>query len=293
MRNLKLTLSGCAAFFCCAGLTGCKTNEAVYAPTGERLVFTHAALPDSADELDKRQGLVNTLAARLSVTLHDLKSGKEHALKGAYIGDKQGNLRLRITASSGHLVLDLSIQNTKVSIWLPRQERYYEGDRAELLSSQSQLALIAQIGQATDLFFPRAWSTGATKRDTRIENGREIISVFEKQNRARQLTVEPENDVVEKMDVFDLQGRDAGTILYRNYNLPWQKTNAAVKAPDTVFPRRVTLRAPDGLHELDLDVDELILNTPIAQSKYVVPIPEGQEKLDMGKALQERPNLWD
>jgi hypothetical protein len=248
------------------------------------------------DELDRRQGAVESVAARLRITLKDRLKDKEFSLVGAYLGDKDGNERLRITADGGQVLLDLAVHGANVQLWLPRKQRYFVGQREDLLHhSECQLALLAYVGRARDLFFPRAWTDGAAEREFTRECGRPVLSVFEKphvlRHRARCVTLAKDAPVVETVEVFDRYGAEVGTVAYADYLFPAANAKAAPAAPP--YPRRLILRTADGKRELDMAVEELTLTAPIAPGKFDVPAPEDTQPTDLAGALSHNPNLWE
>src|SRR5688500_10285544 len=96
-------------------------------PETLRMSFTRVPLVKVVEELDERHRAVETVGARLAITLFDLQKNKECELLGAYLGDKDGNMRLRITASGGQLVLDMAVCNEDLEVALPRKGRYFRG----------------------------------------------------------------------------------------------------------------------------------------------------------------------
>src|SRR4051812_36936329 len=88
--------------------------------SGEIAPISEAAkssvLTDCASTLCARREAVNSVVARLRVTLRDRAKDKSYDLSGAYIGDAAGNLRLRVTTEAGQLVLDMGVRGEKVDI---------------------------------------------------------------------------------------------------------------------------------------------------------------------------------
>ena len=83
-------------------LAGCKMNEAVYNQNdGQRIVYMRPPLMKVVEELDERHLAADSVKARFNVTLHDNDRNKEYQLIGAYLGDKEGNLRLQISSTAG------------------------------------------------------------------------------------------------------------------------------------------------------------------------------------------------
>ena len=278
-------------------LSGCRMNEAVYTPSGDRVTYMRPPLAKVVEELDERHLAADTVCASLCVTLRDSEKNKEYQLAGTYLGDKKGNLRLQIKATTGQVVLDMSVFNDQMDVWLPRKNRFFRGNRQDLMNaSECQLALLAHIGSARDLFFPRAWTPNAIERRVNYEHGREIISVIEKpgiiRKRSRRLTVAPESSSVELVEVYDRFGRDVGTVAYGDYKMPGD-TRPEADALGLLYPNRITLQSHNAAQTLELGVEEIDLNAEISEDKFHVPLPEHQRVMDLDQKLRRSVNLWE
>ncbi|MCY3022599.1 MAG: hypothetical protein NTW87_26765 [Planctomycetota bacterium] len=277
-------------------------NEAVYHRDGTPI--KRGTLMSVVEELDERYASVDSVAVRLNVTLLDTDKNKEHPLLGAYLGDKDGNMRLRITAPSNHLVLDMGRHGDIVEVYVARKDRYYRGKVADLMNNQSQLSLLAHAGGARDLFFPRAWTPNAVERRIIYGNGREMISVIEKpsfiRRRSRRLSIAPEAAAVEKMEVNDRYGRELGAICYADYHFPSAEAEPILvgypppkDSSTTPYPGRIILCPHNVPFRLVMDVAEIAFNLPIAPDKFEVPQPENTKVLDLGPALKRSGSLWE
>jgi outer membrane lipoprotein-sorting protein len=278
-------------------LSGCRMNEAVYTPNGDRIIYMRPPLVKVVEELDDRHLAAESVCANLNVTLHDNEKGKVYQLVGTYLGDKDGNLRLQVKATTGQTILDMAVFNDKMDVWLPRKNRYFRGNRQDLLNaSECQLSLFAHVGAARDLFFPRAWSTNATERRVTFEHGREIISVIEKpgfiRKRSRRLTVAPEAATVEAVEVYDKYGREVGTVNYSDYRMPGPALPEA-DALGLLYPNRVVLQSHNARHTLELEIDQIEFNTDIGEDKFHVRLPENQRIMDLDAKLRRCVNLWE
>lgn len=280
-------------------LPGCRLNEAVYHLDGSRIVYMRPPLLKVVDELDERHLGVQSVVAQLTVILRENERNKEVALNGTYIGDNHGNLRLRIKASGGQVVLDMGSADDNVDVWLPRKGRFFQGRRQDLLTnSRCQLSLLAHAGRARDLFFPRAWSDSAVERRVTYQNGREVISVYEKPNfirrRSRRITVAPDSACVETVEVYDKYGREVGVLAYSDYHFPDPDAPAGEAAAcPLIYPGCIKLHSPDGLYTLELHVEELTLDSPIPTEKFPVPKPPHTKVLDMAQFLKHADTLWE
>jgi len=281
-----------------AMLSGCRMNEAVYRQDGSRIIYMRPPLMRVVEELDERHMAVNSVVARLNVTLVDTEKNKEFALLGVYLGDKDGNMRFRITATGGQLVLDMGIHEEAVDVWLPRKNRFFQGKEVDLLNNQSQLSLLAHCGACRDLFFPRAWTDTATERRVTYNNGREVVNVIEKpsfiRRRSRRLTLAPETPTVESVDFYDRFGREVGTVRYGEYRFPDpDEQDAHAEGVGLTYPGKIILCSHDGIHRLEMQVEEVNINTDIDTAKFALPKPENTKVLDLGTALKRAGNLWD
>jgi hypothetical protein len=255
------------------------------------------------EELMRRRSTVQTVAARLNLTLYNSDKNKEYPLVGVYVGDKDGNMRLRITAVTNQLILDMGRRDDKVEVYLPRKDRYFRGKLKDLLDNQSQLTLLAHIGNARDLFFPCAETPKSMGRAITCNDSRKIVSVFEKPNyvrhRSRRLTLASGAPVVEDQEVYDRFGREVGVVRYREYTpAEWAGQLAATgqvadNPPAICHPGLIALCPHGGPHSLLLQIEEFILNEPVDPSKFDVPCPEDQKVRDLGKALKNSGSLWD
>jgi len=256
------------------------------------------------EEVAARRSTVQTVGARVNLTLYDSEKNKEHPLVGAYIGDKDGNMRLRITAVTNQLVLDMGRHGDKVEVYLPRKDRFFSGQLKDLLDNQSQLTLLAHIGNALDLFFPCASTPKCVGHRITCNDSRRIVSVLEKPNYirrcSRRLTMAPNLPIVEDMEVYDRFGREVGVVKYRDYVFPeWGAEVASAgpvvagDPPDPPHPGRIALCPHGSPHSLVMQVEEFILNEAITPSRFDVPRPEDQKVQDLGRALKKSGNLWD
>lgn len=288
------------ALACVAGAAG------VHASTAEASTSAEVAAPQydrekllkSLDEIDSRRLSVETLVARLDIVLRDKNKDKEHALNGAYLGDKDGNLRLRIKHQET-LLLDMAFHEGSVDLLLPRKRRYFRGSVEDLKKAGgNELALLAHAGTAHDLFFPRPWTETAFERRVVIENGKPVVSVLEMpgvfKRRVRSYQLSSEHAVATRADIFDLQSQFLGAIRFEDYRFKTPGAGEAAERPtDLTYPGRVTLATASDKQELQLDVQELIPNVPIPIEKLRVPVPEGMQIRDLAEALQTGQSLWE
>jgi hypothetical protein len=131
-----------------------------------------------------------------------------------------------------------------------------------------------------------------------VANGREIVSVIEKpsfiRKKSRRLTLSPDYPVVEMMDVYDRYGREVGTLRYDSYTFPDRdeidERGAGFGLP---YPARLTLISHTGSHSLEMNVEEIQINSEIDPDKFDVPVPDNGKVLDLGTALKRAGSLWE
>ena len=148
------------------------------------------------------------------------------------------------------------------------------------------------------MFFPRAWTPQAVERRVQVEDGREVVNVLERpglrRRCARRVFISPEHPVTDKIEVANRNGKPLGSIVYEDYRFPGQPAGAegdTNKIPP--YPGRITLNAKDGSRTLQMDVEEIIPNTPIPLEKFEIDVPEGQKILDLSQSLEAGRNPWD
>lgn len=300
-------------------LTGCAADQYRRLPDPTPITYDRISIRQLMEELDERRNGIEDAAVRLNLVLRDNAKNKEHGLSGIYLGDKAGNMRLRMTYSE-HLVLDLAIHGETVDLWLPRKGRYYRGTRKDLLAAPDcELSLFAYVGQVHELFFPRAWTEQAVERRVRMEGVREVISVLERpglrRRCVRRVVISPEQPVVEEMAIYNRNDKSLGMIQYADYRFPGPLAGARDKSSIGVpWPGRVVLFTADKNRSLQMDVEELTINRSIPLAKYEIEVPceesteprsdhEGSGTkaglgkslpiLNLGDALQGGKSLWE
>jgi hypothetical protein len=251
-------------------------------------------------ELDDRRKGTQTVVARLKVVLHTSAAAsaaardREVTLDGAYLGDAQGNMRLRLKHGET-LIIDIAFHDETVELWLPRRERFFRGTRNEVLAQgDNDLTLLAVLGNAHDLFFPRAWTARAVERRLRVDKGREFVTVLEGEGstcrRVKRLALSPTQPVVDQQEILGAAGRTIGCIQYADYQFPGPRAGESTGVP---YPGRLILTSKSEQRSLEMIVDELHINTPIPSNKFAVEPPEGQKVLPLGESLSSGKSLWE
>lgn len=278
---------------------GCAADAHRRVPDPTPVAYDRPSLVKVMEELDERRYAVETLVVRTNVVLHDHVKNKKVGLNGAYLGDKDGNLRLQIRYNET-VIMDLGIHGDTVDLWLPRKNRYFRGTRKDLLAAnECELSLLAHAGNMPDLFFPRAWTAEnasvETQRRGGFEGGREVVKVYErpgiKWRCVRMLHISMEQPVAEQVDVYSRNEKSVGCIQYDDYRFPGPSAGEIKRTP--TYPGRVTLVNADKSRSLEMNVEELIPNTPIDTEKFEVKVPEGQKILDLGQHLGSGKSLWE
>jgi hypothetical protein len=245
------------------------------------------------DELDKRRKDTQSVVARLKVVMHDMTRDREVTLDGAYLGDAQGNVRLRLKYGE-KLLIDLAFRQDTVELWLPRRDRFFRGTRTEVLAQgDNDLILLANVGNAHDLFFPRAWTDHAVERRLGLFNGRQAVTVLEGSGsavrRAKRLSLSPTQPVAESQEILN-GGRILGRIQYADYRFPGTR---AGESGGVVYPGRMTLTSKNERRSLEMIIDELHINTPIPSDKFAIELPEGQKVMPLAESLVPGKSLWE
>lgn len=247
-------------------------------------------------DLDDRRKGTQTVVARLNVVLHATASGRDRevTLEGAYLGDAQGNMRLRLKHGET-LVIDIAFHEETVELWLPLRERFFRGTRSEVLAQgDNDLTLLAVAGNAHDLFFPRAWTARAVERRLRVDKGREFVTVLEGEGttcrRVKRLVLSPTQPVVDQQEILGAAGRTIGCIQYADYQFPGPRAGESTGVP---YPGRLILTSRNEQRSLEMIVNELHINTPIPSNKFAVELPEGQKVLPLSESLASGKSLWE
>lgn len=241
-------------------------------------------LRETAQQINTRRATIQTIVARLSVTLRDLKNSKEYHLLGACIGDAAGNMRLRITAESGQLLLDVGTRGDELQIHMAGRERLLTGERGDLLGfPRCALAPLARCSSASDLFFPAVLPEGWVGKGSCRLNGKSIFNSAEKKRAGigcctRRASMSGAN--VERVEWFLCGGVSGGCIEYSAH-----RADAA--------PGRISIRPAGGEYALDLDIDDLTLNTNIPAAKFKLPEPPASKREALGEALARNVNFWE
>ena len=278
-------------------LNGCAIARYARLPDPRPEPYCRAPIVKVMEEMDARRNSVNTVVARLNIVLKDEVKGKEQALWGAYLGDRQGNMRMRVKYKE-RLLFDLAMHGEQVDLYLPLKHKLYRGTRAEVgHTSGNELALLVQVGNVHDLFFPRAWTDQAVERRVKVEKGMEVVSVLERpsfvRRRVRQLVISTEDPVANEMRVFDQKGHPIGSVVYCDYRFPGPRAGETTEpAAGVPYPGRLTLLGSEGKRSLQMDIEEMNVNTPVLPKHFDVKAPDHCRVEDLGEALRSGNSPW-
>jgi len=259
-------------------VSGCAIDQGWKIPDPTPVTYTREELVHVVEALDDRRNAINTVvAANLKVTLWDSVKKKDFGLTGHYLGDKDGSMRLKLIAGEATTIMDMAIDGDTVEVWLPRTDKFYRGKRADISNADGgELALLANIGNAHDLFFPRAWTEYASERRLKFAQGKEVVSVLERSDDykcVRRVGINREQPVADWVEVFDRRGHPLGTVSYDDYRFPDQGGLAGTTDKDAPprlpHPGRIALKTADGSKALTMELTEgLELNGAIDRGKF-------------------------
>lgn len=288
VAGLGVWLGGCAA-----------TQYNARLPEPQPQATNRVPLVKVMEQMDDRRKAVDTVSSSLNVVLRDEVKGKDYHLNGAYLGDNNGNLRLRLKYEET-VIMDLAFRGDTVELLLPRKNRYFRGSREDVqTASGNELALLAQVGNAHDLFFPRAWSPKAIERRVKLEGNQEVVSVIERpgilvKKCTRRFWISTTQPVADKIEVFNANGQALGIIRYGDYRFPEPLAGDDASGPkQVVHPGTVTLVSEDGNRSLQMDITALHLNQAIPPQRFEITVPDGQKVLELKDGLSGEKGLFD
>lgn len=256
------------------------------------------ALRQIIGEIDRRRLPLRSLSAQMKVRL-TRQNGESNNLDASYIGDDQGNLRLRLTGPFGILALDLALHNGRISCWMPLQKRAVSGSRAEILADgTSELALLVSIGNASDMFFPRPWIDGAMLRRANLSGEQLVIRAFDigEKNCLANYIINPAQRAVSSQQIFNRSGRALGLAEYPEFcavsTLLDSKSPATQFDAAQLFPRKIRFADAGGRLSLDIVVEKIALNPQLAEKSFALKLPSDLVVSDIGEMLAAGKELF-
>lgn len=246
-------------------------------------------LLEALDQMDERRKKVASVAVRVQALLQDRRKGREVALNGSYIGDNEGNFRLRLRYNET-AVADMCIYKEAVTIWMPRKEKLFKGTREEVRAAgASEIALLMEGCAAHELFFPRAWSPQAVERALLPGGEADQIHVTEKigllKRCSRRLLVPRQSAYASCMELHAPAAGPLGLLRYEAY----QDASGGL----VPYPQKVTVEPVSATWALVLIVEEITFNRTLEASRFDLQLPAEQEAFSLAEALRKRISIWE
>ena len=277
-------------------LPGCALESVIRRNVPVPLADGPARVVQVIEDLDERRRTFESVSASLHAVLE--YKGRAYDMQGAYLGDKAGNLRLRLTYRDAVFV-DIAFMDEQVDLYLPRKKARYRGTRADVLGgSNHALYLLAAAGSVQNLFYPHAWSPQAVERRFRTENGLSLVSVFERPGVsprcAFRLALSPHASVTEWAEFFQHDENSVGSVRYDQYSASAilgqsGTTEHAVPA----YPRRIKLVTASGETALCMAVQTISFNQDLAPAKFVLDSNSDVPILELSSMTAQGVSLWE
>lgn len=236
------------------------------------------SLRQIVDEIDCRRLPLRTFSAHMKVKLK--RNGENHNLDASYVGDDRGNVRLRLTGPFGILALDLSQHNGRIECWMPLQKLAISGSRSEIMNDgTSELGLLAAVGNAMDMFFPRPWIDGTAVRRGKTDGAQVVIRAFDESQKIclAAYLIDPASKTISAQSIFNRAGEPMGSVSYGEYCNISSFSNA--KQPLQHFdstqlvPRQIFLSDVNGKFALNIEMESIAINTPIVDKQFILKLP--------------------
>jgi hypothetical protein len=273
-------------------LSGCTPERVTHAPEIAAPRPVRRGIAAALDEMDLRRKGVDSVVARMNVHIQDPARGRDIALSAHYQGNREGDFRMRLSYGV-FPVLDMSVRGSQAELWLPRKNKFLRGPRSALGEGDNrELALVAQMGSAHELFFPRAWTPQAQERRRDPNTRAEIVEVLARSGACvRRLGLVPGNSVAEWVAVYNLRGEPQGKITYEDYRFPQPRAGEGSATP--VYPGRITFEGNASGRLFRFEVEEFVINVPLVAEKFEVKPGEDCAILDLQEALKRHEPLFE
>jgi hypothetical protein len=254
-------------------------------------------LRQSVIALDRSAYFVNTVSARMSVTIRR-GNDKGTTLDGVYIGDSNGNLRMRLTGLFGILAMDVTVKDGTLTCWMPTKKLLVQATRDELLDdAHSELAVLAAVGQARELFFPRPWAEGAAQRRLYAGENESFVGIFggpTGKECLREYSIDMDSSRITQMLAYSAAGETIGRVEFAQYQ-PLTKLDSKGEKDEEwrgAFHVPKSLKLSDGAGRLTLDctLEGLKINEPLKATAFDMDMPKGvtpQKAQALEKAAKE------
>ena len=259
------------------------------------LESSRAIVESLITEIDCRRQPVHSLDMRLKVTLTNAK-GSDLNLNASYIGNVEGNARLRLTGLFNVLAMDVVQLGDRITCWMPLQKKAITGSRRELITDgQSELALLSAVGGVCELFFPRPWASEAVQRRAIFDGGQVVINVFGRSQTLgcglRRFVLDPGQKTVATQDIFNSRNDSIGRIEYLEFcrlsTFIKQSSNLDKNVDGSaLIPQTVRLANTNGRITLKLKVENIVVNQPLSADAFCIDFPRNQAIRDIGEMLK-------
>lgn len=267
-----------------------KLRQAQLAPSADR--NSNSPLSQLMDDIDRRPLAIQTVAARMNVQIIPA-NGRTVSLSGQYLGDSAGNFRLKLTGMFGILGLDLCSKSGQITGYMPTKKIAFQCSREQIeVSSSLELILLSRIGQARELFFPRAWDSGAIRR--RVKNGeRDMLEVDVLSSKSeiplRRISVDPDQKAVIAEDVFKCDGKPIGRSQYSKFvsyaSIASDRCNDDTQAAAVPIPTLINVATRQVSFEFTLE--SLSVNREIDGKSFELQLPENTPLTPLSELSRE------
>jgi hypothetical protein len=230
------------------------------------------------DDIDRRPLLIQTVSAKMSVQIVQA-GGKTTSLSGQYIGDSSGNFRLKLTGIFGIVGLDLCARDGQITGYLPTKKIAFQCTREQIEASPClELILLTRIGQARELFFPRAWDAAATGRRVKQgENDLLEVDVFSSKSDIplRKTEVDPERKAVIAQNVFKCDGAPIGQSHYSKYvSCASMADSSKADGLASALPVPTAIHTGTAKVSFDFTLESLNINQELGKNAFELRLPE-------------------
>ncbi len=243
---------------------------------------------------DRQSGLLKSISARLNVTIVDAK-GSDLSLNGTYCGNARGDYRLRLTGPFGICALDIVSLDNRVTLIMPTKKLVVQGDQHQGMNAgTSELPLLLAVSSAKNLFLPTAWNEEAVERRAKAQQGELVVSVFGARVRneegelfcMRKFRILRELRAVGAQEIMASDGSRIGTVRYLDHTplLSWPQESVTLGADtdrNIEFPRSIDIAHASGNLKIQIAIQSLTLNTPLAEDCFALETPKNTKPRDL------------
>lgn len=261
-------------------LTSCATSKPKKADSA-RLDIPLVQVKSTGELFDKvkeTNGVLDSIrgVAEISVS----SRSEKYRITEIILAKRPGYLRLESLGPVGQTVLFLATDNKRIYIYSPLENRFYFG-----LASKKNLSMIVPL--------PFKSADVVEIVQGRIDHSKYFPSkmTFDLEKEEYTLTIMPE-DPARGMAYLSVDARTffvTGMKLYDRYNnLIIDGTFSDFRRIDKhVFPMKLKYRVPSDLVfvEIEIDYQDVKLNTPIDESRFSMTPPHGVQEIDVDKTI--------